>query len=370
MKTLKTLFAALALTPCLFAQDIASVSLPELNQSHPEEDEVVEVSSQEKHFSNLRQLTFGGDNAEAYFSFDGKKLTFQSNNPTWGLKCDQIFWMDIEEAADNRIYQPLNVSNLQGRTTCSYYMPDNKRIIYASTFKSGTECPPAPETSGRYLWSIDPNYDIFVGDEKGKVLKQLTEVSGYDAEAVVSPKGDKILFTSTRDGDLDLYIMDINGKNVKRLTNTLGYDGGAFFSPDGSKIVFRASRPLGTDTIDYKSLLAKGLVAPTNMEIFTMNADGSNLQQITKLGKANWAPFYHPSGNKIIFSSNHHSDKGYDFQLFMVNTDGTGLEQITFESKFNAFPMFSPDGKKLVFSSNRNNGGTRDTNVFIADWVE
>jgi Tol biopolymer transport system component len=220
------------------------------------------------------------------------------------------------------------------------------------------------------LWSIDPNYDIFIGDEKGKVLKQLTETPGYDAESVVSPKGDKILFTSTRDGDLDLYIMDINGKNVKRLTNTLGYDGGAFFSPDGNTIVFRASRPQGTDTIDYKNLLAKGLVAPTNMEIFTMNLDGSNQQQITKLGKANWAPYYHPSGNRIIFSSNHHSDKGYDFQLFMVNTDGTGMEQITFDSKFNAFPMFSPDGKKLVFSSNRNNGGTRDTNVFIADWVE
>lgn len=370
MKTLKTLLAALAFAPCLYAQDIAGILPPEPDQSHPEEDEVVEVSTQEKHFSNLRQLTFGGDNAEAYFSFDGKKLSFQSNNQAWGLKCDQIFWMDIEEAADNRIYQPLNVSNLQGRTTCSYYMPDNKRIIYASTFKSGAECPPAPETSGRYLWSIDPNYDIFIGDEKGKVLKQLTEVPGYDAEAVVSPKGDKILFTSTRDGDLDLYIMDINGKNVKRLTNTLGYDGGAFFSPDGSKIVFRASRPQGADTIDYKNLLAKGLVAPTNMEIFTMNVDGSNLQQVTKLGKANWAPFYHPSGNKIIFSSNHHSEKGYDFQLFMINTDGTGLEQITFESKFNAFPMFSPDGKKLVFSSNRNNGGTRDTNVFIADWVE
>ena len=164
--------------------------------------------------------------------------------------------------------------------------------------------------------------------------------------------------------------MDINGKNVKRLTHTLGYDGGAFFSPDGSKIVFRASRPQGVDTVEYKALLAKGLVAPTNMEIFTMNVDGSDLKQITNLGKANWAPFFHPSGKKIIFSSNHHSAKGYDFQLFMVNIDGTNLEQITFESQFNAFPMFSPDGKKIVFSSNRNNGGTRDTNVFIADWVE
>lgn len=369
MKAVGFIFSMLFAANSLFAQEMASLTNEPL-PTHPEEDEVLEMSTQERHFANLRQLTFGGDNAEAYFSFDGKKLSFQSNNPAWGLKCDQIFWMDIEEAADNRIYQPMQVSNGQGRTTCSFYMPDGKRILYASTFKGGVNCPPAPETNGRYLWSIDPNYDIFISDEKGKLLKQLTEVPGYDAEAVVSPKGDKILFTSTRDGDLDLYIMDINGKNVKRLTNTLGYDGGAFFSPDGSKIVFRASRPQGKDTVEYKELLAKGLVAPTNMEIFVMNVDGSDLKQITHLGKANWAPFFHPSGQKIIFSSNHHSDRGYDFQLFMINLDGSNMEQITFESKFNAFPMFSPDGKKLVFSSNRNNGGTRDTNVFIADWVD
>ncbi|MBW7845102.1 MAG: PD40 domain-containing protein [Bacteroidia bacterium] len=332
--------------------------------------DVVKQNPNEKHFKNIRQLTFGGDNAEAYFSFDGKKLTFQSNNPVWGLKCDQIFWMDIEEAAENRIYQPMPVSNGEGRTTCSYYMPDGKKIIYASTFKGGKECPPAPDTKGRYLWSIDPNYDIFIGDEKGKIVKQLTNNPGYDAEAVVSPKGDKILFTSTRNGDLDLYIMDLNGKNVKQLTHTLGYDGGAFFSPDGSKIVFRANRPQGKDTIEYKELLAQGLVAPTHMEIFVMNVDGSDMRQITNLGKANWAPYFHPSGKKILFSSNHHSPKGYDFQLYMIDLDGNNLEQITHESNFNAFPMFSPDGKKIVFSSNRNNGGTRDTNVFIAEWVD
>jgi Tol biopolymer transport system component len=202
------------------------------------------------------------------------------------------------------------------------------------------------------------------------VLKQLTNSPGYDAEATVSPKGDKIVFTSTRNGDLDLYIMDIDGKNVKQLTHSLGYDGGAFFSPDGTKLVFRASRPEGKDTVEYKDLLEKGLVAPTNMEIYTMNIDGSDMKQITHLGKANWAPFYHPSGKKIIFSSNHHSAKGWDFQLWMINEDGSGLTQITTESNFNAFAMFSPDGKRLVFSSNRNNGGTHDTNVFIADWEE
>jgi len=324
----------------------------------------------EKHLANIKQLTFGGDNAEAYFSPDGKKLTFQSNNPLWNLKCDQIYYMVIEEAEKGEIYQPLPVSNGQGRTTCSYYMPDGKQILYASTFKNGKECPPNPPHTGKYLWPIYPEFDIFISDEKGKLKKQLTDLPGYDAEATVSPKGDKIVFTSTRNGDLDLYIMDINGKNVKQLTFGLGYDGGAFFSPDGSKIVFRASRPQGEDTVEYKKLLSEGLVAPTNMEIYTMNVDGSNLKQVTNLGKANWAPFYHPSGKKIIFSSNHHSQRGYDFQLYMINEDGTGLEQITTESIFNAFPMFSPDGKKLIFSSNRNNGDTKDTNLFIADWVE
>ena len=328
------------------------------------------IHAQEKHLANIKQLTFGGDNAEAYFSPDGKKLSFQSNNSLWGLKCDQIFYLIIEEAEENKIYQPMSVSNGEGRTTCSYYMPDGKKILYASTFKAGKECPPDPPKTGKYVWSIYPEYDIFISDEKGKLIKQLTDLPGYDAEATVSPKGDKIIFTSTRNGDLDLYIMDINGKNVKQLTNTLGYDGGAFFSPDGSKIVFRASRPQGEDTIEYKALLAKGLVQPTKMELFVMNVDGTGMRQITNLGKANWAPFYHPSGKKIIFSSNHHSEKGYDFQLFMINEDGTGIEQISTESKFNAFPMFSPDGKKLVFSSNRNNGGTADTNLFIADWIE
>jgi Tol biopolymer transport system component len=165
--------------------------------------------------------------------------------------------------------------------------------------------------------------------------------------------------------------MNLDGTDLKQITNQLGYDGGAFFSADGTEIVFRASRPQTEQEIkEYKELLAQGLVAPTNMEIYTCAVDGSNLKQITKLGKANWAPYFHPSGKKIIFSSNHASQRGYDFQLYLINTDGTGLEQVTYESIFNSFPMFSPDGKKLVFSSNRNNHGTRDTNVFIADWTD
>jgi len=328
-------------------------------------------SQEEKHLKNLKMLTHGGDNAEAYFSFNGKYASFQSNNKAWGLKCDQIFNLDIEKAAKDSTYKPTLISTGKGRTTCSYFLKDGKHILYASTHKSGDECPAAPEMKGKYLWAVYKSFDIYIADLKGNITKQLTDTEGYDAEATVSPKGDKIVFTSDRSGDLELWTMDIDGKNQKQITFGLGYDGGAFFSPDGKKIVFRASRPTEeADVKEYKELLAQGLVAPTAMELYTCNVDGSDLKQVTHLGKANWAPFYHPGGKKIIFSSNHHSKKGYDFQLFMVNEDGTGLEQITGQSIFNAFPMFSPDGKKLIFSSNRNNGGTRDTNLFIADWAE
>ncbi|HEY0743875.1 MAG TPA: hypothetical protein VGD40_20560 [Chryseosolibacter sp.] len=327
--------------------------------------------AQEKHLANLKQLTFGGDNAEAYWSFDSKKLVFQSNNPAWGLQCDQIFLATLDRDLKNN--KPQMLSTGKGRTTCSYFLPGDKTIVYASTHLGGDECPKEPERvpGGKYLWSVFDTYDIFVADLKGKIKKQLTNVKGYDAEATVSPKGDKIVFTSTRNGDLDLYTMNIDGSDVKQITNELGYDGGAFFSPDGSKIVFRASRFKTEEEIkEYKELLAKGQVAPTAMEIFICNADGSDLKQLTNLGKANWAPFFHPSGKKILFSSNHKSTRGFQFNIYMINLDGTGLEQITYDGVFDSFPMFSPDGKKLVFSSNRNNGGTRNTNLFVAEWVE
>lgn len=330
-------------------------------------------AQEEKHLKNLKQLTFGGDNAEAYFSFDNKFLSFQSNNKKWGVQCDQIFSLDISKAAKDTTYTPPMISTGKGRTTCSYYLKDNQHILYASTHGEMNECPPppAPRPDRKYLWQISPEYDIYVADLKGNITKKLTNEPGYDAEATVSPDGKMIVFTSTRSGDLELYTMNTDGSNVKQITNGLGYDGGAFFSPDGKKIVFRASRPTAeADVKEYKDLLKEGLVAPTNMEIYTCNIDGSDLKQITKLGKANWAPFFTPNGKKIIFSSNHHSERGYDFQLYLINTDGTGLERVTNASIFNAFPMFSPDGKKLVFSSNRNNGGTRDTNLFIADWAE
>lgn len=323
----------------------------------------------EKHLRNMKQLTFGGDNAEAYFSFNGKMLTFQATNSKWDAACDQIFYMPISGFKGQR---PPLVSTGKGRTTCSYFLPGDKKILYASTHLDSETCPEVPRSvGGKYVWGIFAGFDIFVADLKGTILQQLTNSPGYDAEATLSPDGKKIVFTSVRSGDLELYTMNVDGSDVKQITNELGYDGGAFFSPDGKKLVFRASRPKTPEDVkSYKELLAQGLVQPTNMEIFVCNVDGTGLKQITNLGKANWAPYFHPGGKKIIFSTNHHSASGRQFNLFAINLDGSGLQQITFDPTFDAFPMFSPDGKKLVFASNRNNGGSRDTNLFIADWVD
>ena len=327
----------------------------------------------EVHFKNIRQLTFGGDNAEAYFSPDGKKLIFQSNNPAWGLECDHIFLLDIESAANNPSYKPKMISNGEGRTTCSYFMPKGMGVLYASTHEGGAACPHTPNLrrDGKYLWPIFEDYNIYIADEDGNVTRKLTDRKGYDAEATVSPDGQWIVFTSLRSGDLELWLVRPDGSDLRQVTNRPGYSGGAFFSPDSKKLIFRASVFKDeAEEKEYFELLKEGLVAPTNMELFVCDIDGSNLVQLTNLGKANWAPFFHPSGEKIIFSSNHQSAGGWEFQLYMVNLDGTGLKQITHESRFNAFPMFSPDGKYIVFSSNRNNNNTRDTNVFIAEWVD
>ena len=323
----------------------------------------------EKHLSNIKQLTFGGDNAEAYFSFDSKKLVFQASNKDWDAACDQIFTMDINGFDDER---PQMLSTGKGRTTCSYFLPGDTTIVYASTHLGNPECPEAARTiDGKYVWPIFADFDIFVADLQGNIVRQLTKEPGYDAEATVSPDGKKIVFTSMRSGDLELYTMDIDGGNVTQITTELGYDGGAFFSPDSKKLLFRASRPRTEEEIaTYKSLLEQGYVQPGAMELFVCDLDGSNLKQITNLGGANWAPYFHPSGEKILFSTNHHVTGGRVFNIFSINLDGTGLEQITFDQTFDAFPMFSPDKKYLVFSSNRNNGGTRDTNVFIAEWVD
>lgn len=326
---------------------------------------------QEKNLKNIQKLTNGGDNAEAYFSPNSSLLTLQVSNPKANILCDQIYMYDLQSKSYSSENLKL-ISTGKGRTTCSYFMPDGKHIIYASTHASSEACPAPPKPKdGKYLWAVYPEFDIYIADLNGNIVKQLTNTPGYDAEAVVSPDGKKIAFTSTRSGDLELWTMDIDGSNLKQVTNGLGYDGGSFFSHDSKKLVFRSSRPkTEKDIKEYKDLLAENVVAPTEMEIYTCNVDGTDVKQVTHLGKANWAPFFSPNDKKIIFSSNHHSTRGYDFQLYMIDVDGTNLKQITWESEFNAFPMFSPDGKKLVWSSNRQQTAARETNVFIADWVD
>lgn len=352
-------FAAVSLQACAPAADQAE-----------SETELADLSGGaqlvmpgESHLRNVRQLTAGGENAEAYWAFDGSMLVYQGKKP--GAGCDQIYLLDPSTAVSTR------VSNGEGRTTCSYFYPSGDQILYSSTFLHDPACPPEPDFSMGYVWPIYPTYDIFVSNLDGSNLRQLTTQDGYDAEATFSPLGDRIVFTSDRDGDLDIYTMAPDGSDVRRLTDRVGYDGGPFFSPDGSKIVWRAEYPEpGTETEDYQNLLAQGLIRPGELEIMVMNADGSDQHQVTHLGGANFAPFFHPSGEKIIFSSNHEDPSGRDFDLFMVNLDGTGVERITTAEGFDGFPMFSPDGRYLVFGSNRNNGGTSDTNVFIAEWAD
>jgi Tol biopolymer transport system component len=373
MRKLLSLFAVLAIISCSSVNESESVQ----EESIPEDslqvmaDQVDHRYSSETHIANLRKLTDGGENAEAYFSFDDRSIVYQYTNEAEGIACDQIYTARLS-GDGTALEDRKRVSNGLGRTTCSFFMGGDSLVIYASTYKTSEDCPPVAERSkGRYVWSIYPSFELFIGTPDGREVLQLTNNEYYDAEAVISPAGDKILFTSTRNGDLDLYTMDIDGSNVTQITNALGYDGGGFFSPDGNKIIFRASRPMSQEEIDeYKTLLSQGLVAPTHMEVFVCNVDGSDLRQVTRLGGANWAPYFHPSGEKIVFSSNHHSERGFPFNIFMIDLDGTGLQQITFDDMFDSFPMFSRDGKRLIFSSNRNNGGTRETNLFLADWVE
>jgi TolB protein len=327
---------------------------------------------EETHFKNIQQLTFGGDNAEAYFSFDGKYLIFQRTNAKEGLACDQMFIGKVP--ANGEKFEYKLVSTGKGRTTCGFFTKDGKHIIYASTHLGSPDCPPVPDRSkygNKYIWPLYASFDIFMADLDGKIVKQLTSSNGYDAEATLSPDGNKMIYTSVKDGDIDLYIMDLKSGKEKRITNTLGYDGGAWFSPDGKKIIWRASRPATDEAIkEYKDLLAENLVAPTNMEVWVANADGSNAHQVTAYGQANWAPAFMPDSKRIIFASNHEYKRGFPFNLYTINEDGSDLHKISRDKGFDAFPMFSPNGKKFVFCSNRNNGGTRDTNIFLADWVE
>lgn len=319
----------------------------------------------EQHLAQLKKLTTGGQNAEAYFSPKEDRLIFQSTRAD--AQCDRIYTMNTDGSGVTP------VSDGSGVTTCGYFLPKGEQVLFSSTHSQQKSCPPRPDFQkyGGYVWPIHAAYDIYVKDLKSGQVKALTNSPGYDAEATVSPKGDRIVFTSTRDGDLDLYSMKIDGSDVKRLTKTLGYDGGAFFSADGKKIIFRGYHyKTQEEAAEYTALLKEGVVKPTVMELFIMDADGKNMRQITHYNAASFAPYLHPDGKRVIFSSNLHDPQGRNFDLYMINTDGSGLQRITFNPSFDGFPMFSADGKTLVFASNRANQTKGETNVFLAQWKD
>lgn len=322
---------------------------------------VREASEGERHLANIRQLTDGGENAEAYFSADGRRLIFQSTRD--GRACDQQYVINVDGTGLRR------VSTGTGKTTCGFFLAGDRKILYASTHAVDTACPPRPDPSLGYVWGLDP-FDLYIANPDGSNLKRLTNYGVYTAEGTVSPDGRTIVFTSLKDGDLDLYRINRDGSGLQRLTDAPGYDGGAFFSADGRQIVWRAWHPTdSTELAAYRSLLARRLVRPNRMEIWVMNADGSGKRQVTNLGGANWAPFFTPDGRRIVFSTNHHVDRrSGNFDLFLINVDGSGLEQVTYGTVFDGFPQFSPDGKRLVWASNRHARNPRETNVFVADW--
>jgi TolB protein len=323
-----------------------------------------DVSPQEgeRHFAHIRQVTFGGENAEAYFSRDGQWLTFQSTRD--GRACDQQYVMRIDGTGLKR------VSNGNGKTTCGWFLPDGQRLFFASSHAHDSTCPPRPDPSRGYVWGLD-RFDIYTVNRDGGGLRRLTNYNVYTAEGVLSPDGRRIVFTSLKDGDLDIYTMNVDGTDIRRLTTTPGYDGGPWWSPDGTKIVYRAWHPPDSAGLaDYQGLLAQRMVRPSRMELWVMNADGSDQRQITSLGGANFGPSWTPDGRRIVFSSNYKNPRSRNFELYLVNLDGSGLEQITHHEEFDGFPMFSPDGKRIVWASNRGNSASGETNLFIADWKD
>jgi len=322
---------------------------------------VITPDSGETRLRNMRQITFGGQNAEAYFSRSGRQLILQRTPGDTG--CDQQYVVNVDGTGLHRVSSGL------GRTTCGYFFAGDARIFYASTEHADKACPPRPDYSQGYVWALY-DYDIYVADSSGANATRLTDNPGYDAEGTLSPDGQTIVFTSLRDGDLDIFTMRTDGTGLRRLTHTLGYDGGPFFSPDGKQIVYRAYHPAtAQDSSDYRALLAQHLVRPTRMDLWVMNADGTGQRQVTHLPGASFAPYFTPDGARIIFASNYQNPRSRNFDLYLVNADGTKLEQVTTDSEFDAFPMFSPDGRQLVWASNRHGAVAGETNIFIADWV-
>jgi Tol biopolymer transport system component len=346
----------------VLASMLILVVLPSVQAENPASAAVsVDALPAESHLANLRQLTFGGQNAEAYFSHDGKELIFQSTRDA--LACDAIFRMDSDGGNVRRI------SSGKGVTTCAFIAPDNRSVIYASTHLQHQQCPPKPDYSKGYVWPLHAEYDIFTAGPEGENPQRLTDSDSYDAEAVYSPVGDRIVFTSLRSGDLELYLMNPDGSGVEQLTDQPGYDGGAFFSLDGKWIVWRASRPTGEALEDYRALLKQGLIRPGKLELYIMELETRTTTQLTDNGAANFGPYWHPDGKQIIFSSNLHDPEGRNFDLYMIDIESRDIERITHYEGFDGFPMFSHDGRQLVFASNRLGKVRGETNVFIADFV-
>jgi TolB protein len=314
----------------------------------------------ERHFANIRQLTNGGENAEAYFSGDGRKIIFQSTRD--GRACDQQYVMNSDGSGLKR------VSIGWGKTTCGFFYANDERILFGSSHAEQKDCPERPDPSKGYVWRLDP-FDIYTARPDGNDLRRLTNYGVYTAEAIVSPDGKRIVFTSLKDGDLEIYTMNVDGSDVRRLTTTPGYDGGPWWSPDGTKIVYRAWHPVDSALTSYRDLLAQRLVRPNRMELWVMNADGSGQRQITQLGGANFGPSWTPDGKRIIFSSNYRQPRSGNFELYLIGLDGSGLEQLTTHESFDGFPMFSPDGKRIIWASNRHAANAGETNLFIADWL-
>ncbi len=338
---------------------IASVSLAVISCSRPTLP-VIAPAGGELHLRNIRQLTNGGENAEAYFSADGRQLVFQSTRD--GRTCDQEYVMNTDGSALHR------VSTGTGKTTCGFFYASDQRILFGSSHALQQDCPPRPDPSRGYVWRLDP-FDIYTARPDGGDLRRLTNFGVYTAEAVVSPDGQRVVFTSLKDGDLDIYTMNIDGSNLRKLTSTPGYDGGPWWSPDGRHIAYRAWHPTDTALVSYRDLLAQRLVRPNRMELWVMDADGANQRQITQLGGANFGPSWTPDGRRLIFSSNYRQPRSGNFDLFLVDLDGTHLEQVTTEDTFDGFPMFSPNGHQLVWASNRHDAKAGETNLFLADWV-
>lgn len=354
--------AALAILASCGGEPEADASQDPAPQQALQAGEAFPSDPAEPRLANLRMLTNGGENAEAYFSADGTRLIFQATRPG-EADCDQIYILDLASGDTRQITS-------EGRTTCAFFFPSGDRILYSSTHEHSPTCPAPPDYRQGYVWPLNA-FDIYTAAVDGSDRRLLSGSPGYDAEATISPDGERIVFTSDRDGDLEIYVMDADGSNVTRLTHEPGYDGGPFFSPDGTRIVYRAHHPASAEELaDYRRLLEADLVRPTTLDIWVMDADGSNKRRVTDNRAANFAPFFHPDGQRIIFSSNLHDPTSRNFDLYLIGVDGSGLERVTVHGDFDGFPMFSPDGRRLVFASNRGAAREGETNVFLADWVE